>query len=235
MVDGAHIFISKSARINLEQRGLVVVRDSSANKGGVITSSYEILAGLVCDEAEFGEIKEDYVEQTIDKLREMASDEAKALIEAWNRRGRSSVLSELSMAFSVEINRLATLFESLVREIREADAHRDFWAAELQAHCPEVLVEHYSDRLETTIPEDHINAILTKRLASRMLYREGLTWCRNYVAEHHAKEVLVAYIEAQETVRHMIEGMPDDLHPNIADEIIADGTRREIVRRRLGR
>jgi glutamate dehydrogenase len=43
VVEGANLFITKEARKALfEEGGVAIVKDSSANKGGVITSSYEI-------------------------------------------------------------------------------------------------------------------------------------------------------------------------------------------------
>jgi glutamate dehydrogenase len=43
IVEGANLFITSDARKALfEETGVVIVKDSSANKGGVITSSYEI-------------------------------------------------------------------------------------------------------------------------------------------------------------------------------------------------
>merc|ERR1712216_390328 len=54
IVEGANIFITPEARQNLyEKAGVKVVKDSSANKCGVITSSYEICSSMLLDEAEF--------------------------------------------------------------------------------------------------------------------------------------------------------------------------------------
>lgn len=236
MVEGANIFIRSKARESLEKHGLIVIKDSSANKGGVITSSYEILAGLVMSEEEFAEIKEDYVLQTVDLLREMVAMEAQALIEAWHRRSRHALLSNLSQDFSVEINRLATLFEPYIAVMRHDPVYRVFFAYELSEHCPPIMIKKYAERLHDRIPSAHLTAILTKRLASRMLYREGLTWCRSYVNEHMAENALRAYVDAHEEVRSMMSRLEktglvqEEIH-----EMIADGSRREIVRRRLGR
>jgi glutamate dehydrogenase len=46
IIEGANLFLTQQARIYLEQRGVVVFKDSSANKGGVTSSSLEVLAGL---------------------------------------------------------------------------------------------------------------------------------------------------------------------------------------------
>ena len=236
MVEGANIFITSGARESLEKLGLIVIKDSSANKGGVITSSYEILAGLVMDEAEFAKVKAQYVPQTIEILREMVALEAQALIEAWHRRGRQALLSSLSQGFSVEINRLATIFEPFVDKLRTDPVYRVFFAYELSEHCPPIMVKKYAERLHDRIPPAHLTAILTKRLASRMLYREGLTWCKSYVNEQMAENALRAYIDAHEEVRTMMSRLKKtDLKLDNIEEMIADGSRREIVRRRLGR
>jgi glutamate dehydrogenase len=46
VIEGANLFFTHQARMYLEKRGVVVFKDSSANKGGVTSSSLEVLAGL---------------------------------------------------------------------------------------------------------------------------------------------------------------------------------------------
>ena len=41
------------ARLALEKKGIVLFRDSSANKGGVTSSSLEVLAGMSLSDAQF--------------------------------------------------------------------------------------------------------------------------------------------------------------------------------------
>jgi glutamate dehydrogenase len=49
VVEGANLFITGDARRALfDEAGVVIVKDSSANKGGVITSSYEICGASPC-------------------------------------------------------------------------------------------------------------------------------------------------------------------------------------------
>ena len=51
VVEAANIFITEEARQALhEEAGVVIVKDSSANKCGVITSSYEICAAMLLSE-----------------------------------------------------------------------------------------------------------------------------------------------------------------------------------------
>lgn len=43
----------QDSRINLEKKGLILFKDASANKGGVISSSNEVLASLALSEEEY--------------------------------------------------------------------------------------------------------------------------------------------------------------------------------------
>lgn len=65
MVDGTRLFITAEARTQLSARGNLIVRDSSANKRGVICSSFEIPASMLLSEEEFLEIKHDFVNEVI--------------------------------------------------------------------------------------------------------------------------------------------------------------------------
>lgn len=236
MVEGANIFITPKARTSLEDAGLVVIKDSSANKGGVICSSYEILAGLVIDEAEFLACKERYVTETIRLLQDKADIEARALFSAWTRRQRRARLSDLSMQLSEEINRVSGLFEPVIAAHLDDATHAQGWKHHLEAHAPAVLVEGYADRFATRIPRAHRVAILAKRLASHLVYREGLTWCRTYLMEDRIWTVLSTYLEAEARVGKVVD-LVLNLDVPGRDEIariIAAGSQRELVRERLG-
>lgn len=53
IIEGANSFITPDARLVLQSRGVVIMRDASANKCGVISSSYEIIANLLMSDEEF--------------------------------------------------------------------------------------------------------------------------------------------------------------------------------------
>ena len=53
VVEGANLFFTQQARFYLEKRGVVLFKDSSTNKGGVTSSSLEVLAGLGLNDAEY--------------------------------------------------------------------------------------------------------------------------------------------------------------------------------------
>jgi glutamate dehydrogenase len=52
IVEGANSFITPEARGKLQDAGILIVKDASANKCGVITSSYEIMSGIMLDKDE---------------------------------------------------------------------------------------------------------------------------------------------------------------------------------------
>src|SRR5262249_42235693 len=68
IVEGANSFITPFARVELQKKGVLIMRDASANKCGVISSSYEIIANLLLSEEEFLEHKKPYVAGVLEIL-----------------------------------------------------------------------------------------------------------------------------------------------------------------------
>ena len=90
IVEGANLFITEDARQALfDDAGVIIVKDSSANKCGVITSSFEICAAMTLSEDMFYSHKEKIVEDVLNKLRELAKMEAELLFREFeNFSGR---------------------------------------------------------------------------------------------------------------------------------------------------
>lgn len=85
IVEGANLFVTAEARQRLyDEAGVRIVKDSSANKCGVITSSYEICAAMMLTEDEFYENKEEIVGEVLIKLRELAKMEAELLFREFD-------------------------------------------------------------------------------------------------------------------------------------------------------
>jgi hypothetical protein len=79
IVEGANSFITPEARGKLQDAGILIVKDASANKCGVITSSYEIMSGIMLDKDEFKAEKEELVKEIMIKLKSHAVGEAEWL------------------------------------------------------------------------------------------------------------------------------------------------------------
>ena len=123
IVEGANLFVTAEARQALfDDAGVLIVKDSSANKGGVITSSYEICAAMLLSEEDFVENKAAIVEEVLAKLRGMAKMEAKLLFREYemysgNLPGISQVISN---AINVTTDALTTALDELSEEDTEA-------------------------------------------------------------------------------------------------------------------
>ena len=65
------------------EAGVLIIKDSSANKCGVICSSYEISSAMLLSEEEFFENKEVIVKEVLEKLRSLARMEAELLFREY--------------------------------------------------------------------------------------------------------------------------------------------------------
>lgn len=52
IVEGANLFITEHERELLEDKGVIVFKDASANKGGVTSSSFEVMAAMGMNDIE---------------------------------------------------------------------------------------------------------------------------------------------------------------------------------------
>ncbi len=170
IVEGANSFITPEARIALQDRGIVIMRDASANKCGVISSSYEIIANLMLDEDEFLSNKERYVSDVIDILNRMAEQEANLIIQRHKQAGESLAYTEISNQLSYEINNHYAKMFDFFQSKPELIQDERYQKAMLQ-HMPVLLSENevFSQRLNR-LPEKVKYAILASKLASGMVY-----------------------------------------------------------------
>jgi glutamate dehydrogenase len=176
IVEGANIFFTADARAELQKKGMLSIKDSSANKTGVICSSYEIISSLTLSTEEFLQIKDVYVTQVIEILRQKADSEAKLLFQEYSLQGGRKTLVELSMAISRQINDVTDIvLENLTARQDEVLAD-PLYQEMIYRHVPKILVDKYRDRLLTRLPQAHQIAILAAYIASYIVYREGLTW-----------------------------------------------------------
>lgn len=165
IVEGANSFLTPAARIELQKSGILNVKDASANKCGVITSSYEILSGLMLDEEEFRALKETLVPQVMEILAFNARREAEWLFATRQKTG--AFLTDLTDRLSRNIN-------SKNVEISEfLDTHPEYITDELLLdHLPAMFRSSYRDRLKR-LPAEYRKAIAAVELAGRIIYNEA--------------------------------------------------------------
>jgi glutamate dehydrogenase len=179
IVEGANLFITQQARLRLEEKGVILYKDASANKGGVTSSSLEVLSALAMTDKEFEELmvvrngkisdfRKTYVQEIIDHISDNARREFEII---WRENARMGIpRSILSDRISEKINAIkdsimsAGLFEdkSLVRKV-------------IEVGCPPVLCGLLGiGRIIQRVPESYLRALFASRLAARYVYEHGL-------------------------------------------------------------
>lgn len=162
IVEGANSFITPDARIKLQEKGVWIVKDASANKCGVITSSYEILSGLILSKEEFLKCKEKLVPEIMNILKERARKEAEWLFIQFKRTGR--FMTELTEQLSMEINKKN---EEISKYL---DKHHELIRNDIiLSHLPALFSKLDPKKLDN-IPMEYKKAIVSVELACRIVY-----------------------------------------------------------------
>lgn len=107
IVEGANLFITQDAKLALEKAGCILYKDASANKGGVTSSSLEVLASLTFDDEGFiknmcvgedgttPEFYNQYVKQVQETIKSNAALEFEAIWREHQATGQPrSILSD---------------------------------------------------------------------------------------------------------------------------------------------
>jgi len=174
IVEGANSFITPEARDRLQEAGVLLFRDASANKCGVISSSYEIIGNLLLTDSEFLARKDRYAGEVLAILEKRAADEANLLVRLHREEAGKRSWTALSAAVSARINEhKATLFAFFQAHPSLASDPR--YRKALLAHLPRMFREEpdLGSRVER-LPPKYLSAILAAELGTTMVYREEL-------------------------------------------------------------
>jgi glutamate dehydrogenase len=203
--EGANLFLTPEARRQLSARGAVIIKDSTANKCGVICSSYEIQACMLLSDDAFLKIKAPYVEEVLEKLRGFARAEAELLM-AEGRRHPTVPLPEISARISKAINTTADTIHASMSHWSEAD--RMLARTLVLEHLPATLVKTVGERLWKDLPGPYVDWLISKRLASTIVYREGVDFLSGMEPEAAANTAL-RYLQREQDTRRLIASLRD--------------------------
>lgn len=203
IVEGANIFFTSEARERLQEKGVKIIKDSSANKTGVICSSYEIIASLVLSEEEFKSVKKEYVSQVIDILKAKADAEAKLLLRAFTQSDGQRTLVQLSLDISKEINLITDILLDELTRNTETVLKDPLYQRIILSHCPPLMTEKYEKRTLESLPDAHKIAIIASSVASYVVYREGLGWLKNIPREHWVAALKI-YMEKDQLTADLV-------------------------------
>jgi len=178
IVEGANLFLTRQARIELEKRGVVLYPDASANKGGVTSSSLEVLIGLSLTDQEFAEcmlVRDDkpsefylgYVHDIQDIIARNAAAEFEAIWREHERTGRprSIISTELSNA----LNELSEQIEGTDLYSQEKLRHAVF-----KGVFPKTLLDKVGlEELERRVPDPYLRSAFAARVSASFVYAQG--------------------------------------------------------------
>ena len=241
IVEGANLFLTDEARRRLSiDASVIIVKDSSANKCGVITSSYEVIASLLLTTEAFMAVKSRFVSEVLTKLRELARLEARLLFRE-HRRNPSTPLPQLSVDLSKTILRTSDALLTRLGEhqSREGQATRQgasvvseqgasqsggIQAAShaedrrrlnsvVLAHLPAVLLELAGQDVVERLPANYVAGIIAKSLAAHIVYREGLDFLRG-LSDPELARLSVNYWQEEERIAALVQEVSGSNLPN---------------------
>ncbi|KAI5303891.1 NAD-dependent glutamate dehydrogenase [Ascosphaera pollenicola] len=180
IVEGANLFLTQDSKIRLEEAGCIVFKDASVNKGGVTSSSLEVLAALALDDKEFVEnmcfdpasasppqFYAEYVRNVQEIIKRNASLEFEAL---WHEHAKTKTpQSRLSDKLSLAIT-------SFDEELKKTDLweNEELRKTVMRDALPRVLLEKLGfDTIMRRVPESYLRSIFSSYLASRFVYEYG--------------------------------------------------------------
>jgi len=200
IVEGANLFLTPEAREHLSRAGATIVKDSSANKCGVICSSYEIVASMLLDEESFLRIKAEFVEQVLVKLRDFARREAMVLLGE-RKRHPDVPLPDLCIRLSKATNAAADAIKASMEDWDAAD--QEMATLMVREHIPQVLLDTLGDRIMTALPRPYLEWMVAKSVASRIVYREGIDFFAS-METNAIGEVAQRYLTADRSLRSLV-------------------------------
>ncbi|KAI0299499.1 NAD-specific glutamate dehydrogenase [Russula brevipes] len=181
IVEGANLFFTQQARLYLEKRKVVLFKDSSANKGGVTSSSLEVLAGLALSTEEYVDLMrfkdgkpskfyQTYVKDIQDKISENAAAEFSCIWREHQRLQGAKPRTVISDELSSTLNNLQT-------ELESSDLFDDMSsrAGVLRRAIPQTLVDRIGlETLMDRLPGPYQRALFSSWVASHFIYKYGV-------------------------------------------------------------
>ncbi|KAF9068569.1 NAD-specific glutamate dehydrogenase [Rhodocollybia butyracea] len=181
IVEGANLFLTQQARLFLEKRKVVVFKDSSTNKGGVTSSSLEVLAGLALSTQEYVDLMifkdgkpsdfyKSYVKDIQEKIAENATAEFHCLWKEYARLQGAKPRTTISDELSSTLNNLQA-------ELESSDLFDDVPSRNgvMKRAIPKTLVDKIGlETLLKRLPETYQRALFSSWVAAHFIYKYGV-------------------------------------------------------------
>eukprot|EP00461_Guttulinopsis_vulgaris_P003122 UN03123 len=195
VVEGANLFFTAEARQVLEDAGVVLYKDASSNKGGVTSSSLEVLAALALEPEVFENnmachdpknppvAYQKYAQEVLARIINDANLEFECI---WMEHERTKLPRH------VLTDKVSNKINQLNDEIHASELWNDMElrVAVLKKLLPQTLVDLVGfDTLIATAPESYLKASFTAYTAAKYVYKTGI----DATKEEFFKDVIAQY------------------------------------------
>ncbi|KAI8456081.1 Glutamate/Leucine/Phenylalanine/Valine dehydrogenase-domain-containing protein [Phakopsora pachyrhizi] len=181
IVEGANLFITQQARLVLEKKGVVLFKDASANKGGVTSSSLEVLVGLGLSDSEYLDLmtsqnspgfSEFYTDYVRDIQRTITFNGAAEFQCIW----KESMSGQKPRA--VITDEIGKILMKLQTQLEESDLfnYLEGRKAVLKQAIPRSLIAKVGlETLMERLPESYQRSLFSSFVAYRYIFQYGLS------------------------------------------------------------
>ena len=181
IVEGANLFLTQDAKLRLEKAGCIVFKDASTNKGGVTSSSLEVLASLAFDDEGFLEnmcVKDDgtvpeFYQRYVESVQSVVKRNARAEFEALWREHKTTNIPR-----SILSDKLSLAITSLASDLQSTHLYDDVALRRkvLTDALPALLLERIGfETIVDRVPEAYLRSIFGSYLASKFVYEKGVS------------------------------------------------------------
>ncbi|KAJ2689420.1 NAD-dependent glutamate dehydrogenase, partial [Coemansia spiralis] len=197
IVEGANLFFTQDARLRLEKAGVHLFKDASANKGGVTSSSLEVLAALALNDEEFGRHMCKQADGSLPAFYQEYVADVQALIEANASREFECLWSESTRTGKPKCVLSDDLSVAIV-DLRKSLEDTNLWGnlplrrlIMNEALPARLLREIGLDNILARVPLNYLKAIFGAFLASHFVYEYGTSPGQfaffEFMSRYHAK------------------------------------------------
>ena len=185
IVEGANLFISQPAKVALESHGCVLFKDASANKGGVTSSSLEVLASLALNDGDFLSkfIGKDFQKQGVSQMyKDYVVEVQKRIVS--NAEAEFKQLWKLNQSTGKPISDLSNILSQTINKLNDDLVYsEELWLNDIQLRnylllekiIPKLLVDVAGpEQILQNIPESYLRVLLSSYLSSSFVYRDGI-------------------------------------------------------------
>jgi glutamate dehydrogenase len=206
LVEGANLFITQDAKLRLEKAGCILYKDASANKGGVTSSSLEVLASLSFDDESFVKhmcvdaagVAPEFYNKYVAGVQKIIQNNARLEFEAIWREHQAT-----GQPRSILSDTLSNAITKLDEELQNTDLWNNiaFRHSVLSEALPPLLLQQIGlEKIIERVPDNYLRAIFGSYLASRFVYEFGPSASQFAFFDFMSKRVAKANAQTNGTV-----------------------------------